>query len=60
MHKFIFSEKENKDLQAANEKQKQKQTRSRRQIAHEEGLLVSEAHELIGASIEAQMAPGIP
>ena len=60
MHKFIFSEKENKDLQAANEKQKQKRTRSRRQIAYEEGLSVSEAHGLIEASIEAQTAPGIP
>ena len=60
MHKFIFSEKENKDLRAANEKQKQKRTRSRRQIALEEGLSVSEARELIEASIEAQTAPGIP
>lgn len=60
MHKFIFSEKENKYLQAANEKQKQKQTHSRRQITHEEGLSVSEAHELIEASTEAQTAPDIP
>ena len=60
MHKFIFSEKENKDLWAANEKQKQKRTCSRRQIAHEEGLSVSEARGLIEASIEAQTAPGIP
>ena len=51
--KFIFSEKENKDLQAVNKKQKQKQTHSRRQIAHEEGLSVSKAHELIEASIKA-------
>ena len=60
MHKFIFSEKENKDLWAANEKQKQKRTHSRRQIAHEEGLSVSEACGLIEALIKAQTAPGIP
>ena len=60
MHKFIFSDKENKDLQAANEKQKQKRTRSRRQVPHEEGLSVSEARELTEAPIEAQIAPGIP
>ena len=53
MHKFIFSKKENKDLWAANEKQKQKRTHSRRQITHEEGLSVSKAHELIEASIKA-------
>ena len=52
MHKFIFSKKENKDLWAANEKQKQKRTCSRRQIAHEEGLSVSEACGLIEALIE--------
>ena len=50
-------EKEVSDLHAANEKQKQKRTRSRRQISHEGGLSVSEAHEQTEAPIEASIAP---
>ena len=59
MHNVILLGKENKELRAANVKQKQKRTRSKRQIPHEEGLSVSEARELIEAPIEAQIAPGI-
>ena len=60
LHKIIFSEKDNKELRAANEKQKQKRNRSKRQIPHEEGLTVLEARELIEAPIEAPIAPDIP
>ena len=43
----ILLAKENKELRATTEKQKQKRTRSRRQIPAEEGLSVQEASTLI-------------
>jgi hypothetical protein len=56
MHNGILLAKENNELRAANEKKKQKRTRSKRQIPQEESLSVSEARELI----EAPIAPGTP
>jgi hypothetical protein len=47
MQSAAFLEKEVSDLRAANEKQKQKRTRSRRQIPSTEGLSVLEASALI-------------
>ena len=47
MQGAILLAKENKELCTANEKQKQKRTRSRRQIPAEEGLSVQEASALI-------------
>ncbi|OQE36769.1 hypothetical protein PENCOP_c011G05630, partial [Penicillium coprophilum] len=64
MQGAILLAKENKELRATNEKQKQKRTRSRRQIPAEEGLSVLEASILIGQQQEATQAPppgpGIP
>ncbi|EKV14843.1 hypothetical protein PDIP_42360 [Penicillium digitatum Pd1] len=57
MQGAILLAKENKDLRAANEKQKQKRTRSRRQIPTEEGLSVLEASQLITEPVEAVEAP---
>ena len=45
------------ELRAANEKQKQKRTRSRRQIPAEEGLSVQEVSALITQPVEAVEAP---
>ncbi|OQE05281.1 hypothetical protein PENFLA_c249G03241, partial [Penicillium flavigenum] len=47
MQGAILLAEENKELRAANEKQKQKRTRSRKQIPAEEGLSVQEASQLI-------------
>ena len=64
MQSAILLAKENKELRAANEKQKQKRTRSRRLIPAEEGLSVQEASVLIMQQQEATEAPppgpGIP
>ena len=64
MQSAAFLEKEVSDLRAANKKQKQKRTRSQRQIPAEEGLLVQEASQLISKLVEADKAPppgpGIP
>ena len=64
MQSAALLEKEVSDLRAANEKQKQKRTRSRRQIPAEEGLSVQEASALIMQQQEAIEAPlpgpGIP
>ena len=64
MQGAILLAKENKELRAANEKQKQKRTRSRRQIPAEEGLSVQEASALIMQQQEATEGPpsgsGIP
>lgn len=60
MQSAAILEKEVKDLRALNVKQKQKRTRSRRQIPHEEGLSVSEALELIEAPIETPIASAPP
>lgn len=47
MHNAALLAKENADLRAANEKKRQKRTRSNRQIPHEGGLTVEEASQLI-------------
>lgn len=47
MHSGAILAKEIHDLRAANERQKQKRNRSRKQISHESGLSVQEAQELI-------------
>ena len=60
MQSAAFLEKEVSDLRAANEKQKQKRTRSRRQIPAEEGLSVQEASQLITELVEASEAPPPP
>lgn len=60
MQGAILLAKENKELRAANEKQKQKRTRSRRQILAEEGLSVQEASQLIAKPVEAIKAPPSP
>jgi hypothetical protein len=57
MQGAILLAKENKELRAANEKQKQKRTRSRRQIPAEEGLSVQEASQLITEPVEVIEAP---
>ncbi|OQE07902.1 hypothetical protein PENFLA_c149G00127 [Penicillium flavigenum] len=49
--------KENKELRAAHEKQKQKRARSKRQIPAEEGLSVQEASQLLTEPVEAFEAP---
>ena len=60
MNSAALLAKENNDLHAANEKQKQKRTRSSRQIPHEGGLSVEEAHAIISGPIEAQIARMTP
>ena len=42
LHNTSLVVKENADLRAANEKKRQKRTRSTRQIAHEGGLSIEE------------------
>lgn len=56
MQSAAFLEKEVSDLRAANEKQKQKRTRSTRRIAHEGDISVQEVRELRSEPIEAQVA----
>jgi hypothetical protein len=46
MHSAALLAKENADLRAANEKKRQKRTRSTRQIAHNEGLSIEEGQQL--------------
>ncbi|OQE05669.1 hypothetical protein PENFLA_c075G05114 [Penicillium flavigenum] len=60
MQGAILLAEENKELRAANEKQKQKRTRSRKQIPAEEGLSVQEASQLITELVEADEAPPPP
>lgn len=60
MQSAAFLEKEVSDLRAANEKQKQKRTRSRRQIPSTEGLSVLEASALIVQPEEAIEPPPPP
>ncbi|KAL1986329.1 hypothetical protein VTN96DRAFT_6561 [Rasamsonia emersonii] len=61
MNSAVILAKENHDLQAANEKQKQKRKRSTNQISHEGGLTVQEAQDLIQSQIpdQNQMAEGV-
>jgi hypothetical protein len=60
MQSAAFLEKEVGDLRAANEKQKQKRTRSRRRIPAEAGLSVQEASQLITEQVEVIEAPPPP
>lgn len=60
MQLAAFLEKEVADLRAANEKQKQKRTRSRKKIPSSEGLSVSEALALIIPPEEAIKPPPPP
>lgn len=48
--------KENKELRAENEKEKQKRTRSSRQIDHEGDLWVQEVREIRSELFKAQVA----
>ena len=57
MQGAILLAEENKELRAANEKQKQKRARSKRHIPAEEGLSVQEASALIMQQEEAIKAP---
>jgi hypothetical protein len=52
MHSAALLAKENHDLRAANEKEKQKSKRSRRQMTPNEGLCIQEARDLIQARNE--------
>ena len=52
LHTAALLLKENADLHAANEKKRQKRTRSTRQIAHEGGLSVEEGLQLVQQLIE--------
>lgn len=58
LYSALLLAKENKLLRAANQKQKQKRIRSRRQIPVGEGLFVQEASALIIQSVEAVKTPG--
>ena len=52
MHSAALLAKENADLRAANEKKRQKRTRSTRQIAHEGGLSIEEGLQLAQQPIQ--------
>jgi DDE superfamily endonuclease len=56
MNSAVILAKENSDLRAANEKQKQKRAKSARRIASEQGLSVQQAHELISRPNQASEA----
>ncbi|CEJ56112.1 hypothetical protein PMG11_02335 [Penicillium brasilianum] len=56
LHHTALLVKENADLRAANEKKRQKRTRSTRQIAHEEGLSFEEGLQLVQQQIEPMEA----
>ena len=60
MHSTVILEKEVSDLHALNVKQKQKRTRSKRQIPHQGGLSVQEAVELNKAQMEALITAASP
>jgi hypothetical protein len=53
MHNTALLAKENADLRTANEKKRQKRTRSNRQIPHEGGFTVEEALQVIQQPIQA-------
>jgi hypothetical protein len=52
-HENLILRKENHDLRAAHEKEKQKRRRSRKQISHEQGITREEAQALISRPVEA-------
>jgi hypothetical protein len=56
MQSAALLEKEVSELRAANETKKRKRTRSKRQIASEEGLLVLEASALIAQPEQVVLA----
>jgi hypothetical protein len=60
MQSAALLKKEVSDLRAANQKQKRKQTISRRQIAHEGGLTAPEALELLELLEHANQGPPLP
>ena len=60
LQSHILQAQEIKELRAANEKQKQKRGKSRRQIQAEAGLTVQEASQLITEPVEAIEAPPSP
>jgi hypothetical protein len=47
MHSAVLLAKENHDLRAANEKEKEKRKQSRRQMTPNKGLCIQEARDLI-------------
>jgi hypothetical protein len=52
-HENLILRKENHNLRAAHEKEKQKRRRSRKQISHEQGITREEAQVLISRPVEA-------
>jgi hypothetical protein len=52
MHNAALLTKENHDLRVANEKKRQKRTRSTRQIAHKGGLSIEEGIQLVQQPIQ--------
>ncbi|MBN0049359.1 hypothetical protein JS756_36025, partial [Streptomyces actuosus] len=52
----VLLSKENQDLRAAHEKQIQKRTRSRKQMAVKEGLSIQEGQELLQSENQADVA----
>lgn len=53
---LLLVRKENHDLRAAHEKEKQKRRRSRKQISHEQGITREEAQALIQSRAEASQS----
>ena len=57
MHGAAILAKENRDLHAANEKQKQKRQRMKKQLFHTGGISIQEARELINRRNQVDEAP---
>jgi hypothetical protein len=64
---LLLVQKENQDLQAAHEKEKQKREKSKKQISIEQGITREEAQALVQSKIEASQTvtaapaePGLP
>jgi hypothetical protein len=53
MHSAVILATENRDLRAANEKQQQKRTRSKKQLSHTGSLIVEEGRQLLQTAQEA-------
>uniref|UniRef100_A0A093V4F6 Uncharacterized protein n=1 Tax=Talaromyces marneffei PM1 TaxID=1077442 RepID=A0A093V4F6_TALMA len=56
MNDLLFVRKENHDLRAAHEKEKQKRQKSKKQIPIEQGITREEAQALVQGQIEASQA----
>jgi hypothetical protein len=56
MNDLLLIRKENRDLRAANEKEKQKRQRSMKQISIEQGITGEEAQALVQGQVEASQA----